>query len=46
MSMNFPASPAVGAVHAFADDRGRTTSFEWDGITWNRMDEPARPAVT
>jgi hypothetical protein len=43
MSMGFPANPAVGDVHAFTDDRGRKTNFEWDGITWNRMDDPPLP---
>jgi hypothetical protein len=45
MSMNFPAKAAVGAVHAFTDDRGHKTYFQWDGITWNRMDDPSPMAA-
>jgi hypothetical protein len=38
--MNFPADPVVGDVHTYTDDRGRKTNFQWDGISWNRMDDP------
>jgi hypothetical protein len=45
MSMDFPATPTVGDVHAFTNDKDRKTNFEWDGITWNRMDgTPSSPA--
>jgi hypothetical protein len=43
--MNFPANPAVGDVHTYTDDLGRKTNFQWDGISWNRMDDtPSAPA--
>jgi hypothetical protein len=48
MSMDFPANPAVGDIHVFTDDTGRKIKYEWDGITWNRVDDrppsPAPPA--
>jgi hypothetical protein len=45
MSMGFPVNPAVGDVHTFTDDTGRKINFQWDGICWNRMDDPsASPA--
>jgi hypothetical protein len=45
MTMNFPAKAAVGDVHTFTDDKGHTTNFQWDGISWNRMDDiPSSPA--
>jgi hypothetical protein len=43
MSMDFPANPAVGDVHSYTDDRGRKTNFQWDGISWNRMDDTPPP---
>jgi hypothetical protein len=43
MSMNFPANPAVGDIHVFTDDTGRKINFEWDGITWNRVDNRPPP---
>jgi hypothetical protein len=42
--MDFPANPAVGDVHSYTDDRGRKTNFQWDGISWNRMDDIPSPA--
>jgi hypothetical protein len=42
-SMDFPANPAVGDVHAFTDDKGCKINFEWDGITWNRVADPPPP---
>jgi hypothetical protein len=42
MSMGFPANPAVGDTHAYTD-AGRTTYFQWDGISWNRLDAPPPP---
>jgi hypothetical protein len=43
MSMDFPDNPAVGDVHVFTDGTGRKIKFEWDGITWNRMNDPQPP---
>jgi hypothetical protein len=45
MSMNFPANPAVGDVHVFTDATGRKINFQWDGITWTRMDDPSPSAA-
>ena len=45
MSMGFPTGTAAGDVHVYTDDAGRKINFEWDGITWNRMDGTPRPAV-
>jgi hypothetical protein len=45
MSMNFPANPVVGDVHALTDDMGRTTNFQWDGICWCRTDDPSPAAA-
>jgi hypothetical protein len=39
--MDFPANPAVGDVHTYTDDTGRKINFQWDGISWNRMDDPS-----
>jgi len=43
--MNFPANPAVGDIFAYADATGRRVRFEWDGITWNRLDDPSPKAA-
>jgi hypothetical protein len=45
MSMNFPTNPAVGDIHVFTDPTGRKIGFAWDGITWNRMDDPSPMAA-
>jgi hypothetical protein len=45
MSMNFPANPAVGDVHVFTDATGRKINFQWDGITWTRVDDPSPSAA-
>jgi hypothetical protein len=44
-TMGFPTGTAAGDVHVYTDDAGRKINFQWDGITWNRMDDPLRPAV-
>jgi hypothetical protein len=35
--------PWALSAHAFTDDRGRTINFQWDGISWNRLDAPPPP---
>jgi hypothetical protein len=45
MSMDFPANPAVGDIHVFTDATGRKIGFQWDGICWNRLDDPSPKAA-